>query len=132
MFGFPPVPRHIHINTNVLFTARQSALSKEILRMSKSYKYFTIPFESVPKDQALPYTAWFSSWSTTPVIGEPGMPPPVVIGVTENALLPAGAVELGTGSKDPPPPPPSLSAGGLTEYQASIINWLTGPRSADE
>lgn len=99
--------------------------------MSKAYKYFTIPFDRIPKDQALPYTAWFASWSTTPVIVEPGMNPPVVIGATENAL-PAGAVELGTGSKDPPPPPPSLSAGGMTEYQASITQWLDGPRSADE
>ncbi|HEX2689741.1 MAG TPA: hypothetical protein VHN14_24150 [Kofleriaceae bacterium] len=59
------------------------------------------------------------------------MAAPFVVGVTEEAL-PAGATALGTGSKDPPPPPPPLTAGGTSDYQASVDQWLLDTRNADE
>lgn len=99
--------------------------------MSKSYQYFRIPFNDLPKDQPPPYTVWFASWSTQPPVLEPGMPPPFVICVTENEL-PAGAVALGTGSKDPPPPPPALAPISVSDYQASVGQWLLDTRDADE
>jgi hypothetical protein len=99
--------------------------------MSKSYQYFSIPFDLVPKDQPLPYAVWFTTWSTRPPALEPGMAPPLVIGATENEL-PPGAIVLGVGSKDPPMPPPPLAAGGMTDYQESISLWLSLSRDADE
>lgn len=99
--------------------------------MSKVYQYFSIPFNRVPQDQPPAYTVWFASWSTKPPVLEPGMLPPVVMGVTDNEL-PAGAVALGAASKDPPPPPPPLSGGGISEYQTSISQWLDLTRDADE
>jgi hypothetical protein len=99
--------------------------------MDKIYQYFNIPFDLVPKDQVPPYTVWFATWSTKPPILEPGMAPPLVIGATANEL-PAGAVALGTGSKDPPPPPPSLATADVSNYQASVSQWLELTRDADE
>lgn len=99
--------------------------------MSKSYEYFSIPFDSVPKDQPPPYAVWFATWSTTPPIVEPGMAPPIVIGATDGGL-PAGAFALGTGSKDPPPPPPLLATIDLSGYQTTVRDWLELTRDADE
>lgn len=99
--------------------------------MDKIYQYFTIPFDSVPKDQSPPYTVWFANWSTTPPTLEPGMAAPLVIGATATDL-PTGAVALGTSSKDPPPPPPSLATSDLSDYQASLSQWLELTRDADE
>jgi len=120
------------INADELPTSRVSQFFPQgAFRMSKIYQYFNIPFDLVPKDQTLPYTVWFATWSTKPPILEPGMAPPVVMGVTENEL-PAGAVALGTASKDPPPPPPPLASGGISEYKTSISQWLELTRDADE
>jgi hypothetical protein len=99
--------------------------------MTKSYQYFNIPFDLIPKDQAVPYTVWYASWSTKPPVMEPGMAPPLVIGVTDSAL-PVGAIALGTGAKDPPPPPPPPAMIGIADYQASITTWLELTRDADE
>jgi hypothetical protein len=99
--------------------------------MSKIFQYFSIPFERVSTDQAPPYPVWFATWSTKPPILEPGMAPPLVVGVTDGAL-PAGAVALGVGGKDPPPPPPPMVAGDLADYQETIRRWLMTGRDADE
>lgn len=99
--------------------------------MSKSYQYFSIPFDLVPRNPPPAYTVWFASWSTTPPVLEPGMLAPIVMGVTD-AALPAGAVALGAASKDPPPPPPPLTGSGLSDYQASVSQWLELTRDADE
>ena len=99
--------------------------------MSKTYQYFSIPFDLVPKDQPPPYAVWFATWSTQPPALEPGMAAPFVVCATEDAL-PPGAVALGTGSKDPPPPPPPLVAGGTSAYQQSLSSWLDTTRDADE
>jgi hypothetical protein len=100
--------------------------------MSKNYQYFSIPFDLVPATQPPGYTAWFATWSTKPPTLEPGMSPPLVIGVTENEL-PSGATVLGIGSKDPPPPPPPIAPGdGTSGYPAALVQWLTLSRSADE
>jgi hypothetical protein len=99
--------------------------------MDKIYQYFNIPFDLVPKDPPPPYTVWFATWSTQPPVLEPGMAPPVAMGVTENEL-PAGAVALGAATKDPPPPPPPLDAVIMSDYQASLSQWLELTRDADE
>ena len=99
--------------------------------MSKSFQYFSIPFDLVPTDQLPPYIVWFASWSTKPPILEPGMTAPVVVGCTDSEL-PAGAIALGTASKDPPPPPPLLATTDLSAYQASVTTWLELTRDADE
>lgn len=99
--------------------------------MSKIYRYFSIPFDRVSTGQAPPYPVWFATWSTKPPILEPGMEPPLVIGVAE-ADLPDGATVLGTGGKDPPPPPPPMVPGGMAEYKAAIGRWLLNSRDADE
>ena len=96
------------------------------------YKYFTIPFESVPAKPT--YTVWFATWSTErPAVG-PGMAPPMVVGVTceAEAALPPGATVLATGSKDPPPPPPPLAALHLADYQELVEQSLMGDRGEDE
>jgi hypothetical protein len=98
--------------------------------MSKSYQYFSIPFDLVPKDQPPPYPVWFATWSTVPPVVEPGMPAPFVVGATEDAL-PEGAVVLGTADKDPPPPPPALTSTS-SDYQATLSTWLDTTRAADE
>ena len=54
--------------------------------------------------------------------------PPVVMGVTEDEL-PAGAVVLGTASKDPPPPPPPSPAASRNTRHVSRVAELT--RDAD-
>lgn len=95
--------------------------------MSQTYKYFMIPFASVPRDPA--YTVWFASWSAEWPTVEPGTYPPVVVGVTTDHL-PAGAVLLGAGSKDPPPCPPPLAAASMSDYQKSVSEWLELSRDA--
>jgi len=99
--------------------------------MSKSFQYFSIPFDRVPTDQPPSYTVWFATWSTKPPLLDPGMTAPLVIGCTDSEL-PAGAIALGTGSKDPPPPPPPPAAVGISDYQASVSTWLEATRDADE
>ncbi len=99
--------------------------------MSKSFQYFSIPFNSVQNTQLPACTMWFATWSTQPPAIEPGMAAPLVIGCTDSDL-PAEAVALGTGSKDPPPPPPPPAALNLSDYQASVSAWLEATRDADE
>jgi hypothetical protein len=100
--------------------------------MSSQNKYFVIPFENVPASPA--YTVWFSTWSKERPLVEPGMSPPLVVGVTAEAELPAGATLLGEGSKDPPPPPPPLGVAAFSqsEYQSSVSTWLELGRDEDE
>lgn len=98
--------------------------------MYSQNKYFVIPFENVPADPT--YTVWFSTWSRERPLVEPGMSPPLVVGVTADAELPTGATLLGDGSKDPPPPPPPLSAFSQSEYQSSVSTWLELGRDEDE
>jgi hypothetical protein len=98
--------------------------------MSKSYQYFSIPFDLVPKDQPPPYPLWFATWSTQPPVLEPGVPAPLVMGATDG-VLPDGASPLGTADKDPPPPPPALTS-TPTDYQTTLNNWLETTRAADE
>ena len=100
--------------------------------MSTDYKYFAIPFDKVAA--APSYTAWFATWSTEQPALEPGMSPPMVVGVTADGTLPAGAVLLGTISKDPVPPPPPPPPGVLDQsaYQQLFTAWLAGGRDADE
>lgn len=97
-----------------------------------TYKYFLIPFENVPTTPS--YTVWFATWSAVRPPREPNMNPPMVVGVTTMSTLPAGAVELGSGDKDPlpPPPPPPPSLAPLESYKKSVNLWLTGDRDADE
>jgi hypothetical protein len=97
--------------------------------MSKNYQYFRIPFDLVSNLLPAPHTLWYATWSTRPPVLEPGMTPPLVIGVTD-AEPPAGSVVLGVGSKDPPPPPPPLT--DTDDYQSSISLWLQATRAADE
>src|SRR5262245_13577478 len=89
-----------------------------------SYRYFSIPFENVPESPT--YTVWFATWTTARPALEPGITP-LVVGATFEDKLPANAVELGVGSKDPlpppPPPPPALKL-DLEDYQKSIDAWL--------
>jgi len=99
--------------------------------MSKTYQYFSIPFDSVLKNPLPSCTVWFASWSTTLPILDPGMATPIVVGCTDSEL-PSGAIALGTGSKDPPPPPPLLATTDLSAYQASVNAWLEATRDADE
>jgi len=100
--------------------------------MSKTYKYFKIPFELVSASQPPPYTVWYATWSTRPPVLEPGMAPPLVIGITDaEADAPDGAVVLGMTSKDPPPPPPPPAI-AMVDYQSSIGLWLESSRNADE
>ncbi|TMQ05960.1 MAG: hypothetical protein E6J91_39270 [Deltaproteobacteria bacterium] len=70
---------------------------------------------------------WFASWSTERPIVEPGTYPPLVVGVTTETQLPAGATLLASGGKDPPPPPPpppSLVNISMSDYEKSIAAWL--------
>lgn len=89
--------------------------------MSQNNQYFMIPFANLPKTPD--YTVWFASWSTERPYVEPGMYPPVVVGVTTGEL-PAGATPLGTSSKDPPPCLPPLAAVDMSDYQKSVTVWL--------
>jgi hypothetical protein len=89
-------------------------------------KYFVIPFDSVPNNPG--YTVWYASWSTQRPSLEPGMQPPVVVGVTSGDL-PAAATPLAAGGKDPPPPPPPLTA-NMSSYQSSISAWIQLGRDA--
>jgi len=95
-------------------------------------KYFLIAFEDVPADPC--YTTWFATWSTERPTVAPGMAPPLVVGVTSAAALPAGAVLLDAGGKDPPPPPPPLAASVVcqSDYQKLVGLWLAGDRDEDE
>jgi len=99
--------------------------------MSQSYKYFVIPFEDVPANPS--YTVWYATWSEKRPT-EPGKNQfPMVVGVTTEANLPAGAVLLGDGLKDPPPPPPpppSLTS-TPSDYLTSCSLWLSA-RDEDE
>ncbi len=97
--------------------------------MSSNYRYFEIPFENVPQDPT--YTVWYATWSTQRPVLEPGMNPPMVVGVTAESTLPAGATLLGDGSKDPPPPPPSLTL-SQSDYQKTVSDWLGIGRGEDE
>lgn len=96
------------------------------------YKYFTIPFECVPEDPS--YKVWFATWSTERPAVVPGVPPPLVVGVTPAEELPPGATLLSSGSKDPPPPPPPppLAAVSLTDYQQVVGQSLALDRGEDE
>ncbi|HWO18788.1 MAG TPA: hypothetical protein VNO30_08425 [Kofleriaceae bacterium] len=100
--------------------------------MSTDYKYFAIPLENVPS--APSYTAWYATWSKERPVLEPGMPPPMVVGVTADSTLPDGAILLGTTSKDPvpPPPPPPPAVLDQPAYQRSFTEWLASGRGADE
>ena len=100
--------------------------------MSSNHKYFVIPFENVPEKP--PYTVWFATWSRERPVVEPGTQPPMVVGVTAEETLPAGATLLGGGSKDPPPPPPPPPPSIVSQpaYQGLVDQWLSGDRGADE
>jgi hypothetical protein len=100
--------------------------------MAANQKYFTIPFEDVPANPS--YTVWFATWSRERPLLEPGMNPPLVVGVTSDSTLPAGAFLLGGGSKDPqpPPPPPPPMSFNPSDYQRSVSEWLEVGRDADE
>ena len=98
--------------------------------MSKIYQYFRIPYALVPTSQPPPYTVYYATWSTQPPVLEPGMAPPLVVGVTDSEI-PDGSIVLGMASKDPPPPPPPPAI-GIADFQSSISLWLQASRSADE
>jgi len=92
------------------------------------YKYFAIPFESVPASPT--YIVYYATWSRTPPDLEPGMRAPLVVGITTGAL-PTGATYLGEADKDPPPPPPPPSSSvSLSDYQQTIAVWLELGRDA--
>jgi hypothetical protein len=96
--------------------------------MTKSYQYFSIPFDLVPTNPP-GYTVWYASWSTTRPLVEPGMTPPFTVGVTSDEL-PPGATLLGVRSKDPPAPPPPLT--DLSSFQETMAQWFLISRDADE
>jgi hypothetical protein len=96
--------------------------------MSKSYQYFSIPFDLAPAVQP-GCTVWYATWSTTPPDLAPGMPRPFTVGVTSNDL-PPGANLLGTSIKDPPAPPPPLT--DPSRFQETMAQWLLIHRDADE
>ena len=100
--------------------------------MSSNLKYFEIPFDNVPEQPT--YTVWFATWSRERPLLEPGMNPPMVVGITAEDEIPAGAALIGISSKDPPPPPPPPppSGFGASEYQAAVRDWLAIDRSEDE
>ena len=98
--------------------------------MSKSYTYFSIPFESVPDDPK--YTVWFACWSQKRPVLEPGMNAPFVIGATTGPV-PMGGIEIGTSIKDPippPSPPPAPTDANRGEYQKSVREWIKLGRDA--
>src|SRR5262245_59900383 len=100
--------------------------------MGSNYKYFLIPFENVPATPT--YTVWFATWTRDRPVIEPGMNPPMVVGViADDKALPPGASRMGGGSKDPPPPPPPppRPSFGETGYQRAIDDWLTIGRGED-
>jgi hypothetical protein len=96
-----------------------------------SYQYFTIPYHLVPSDGSAPYTVWYATWTTKRPIVEPGMPPPIVTGATAGEL-PAGAIALAEGTKNPPPPPLAPTTIDLSSYKDSIRTWIEIIRDADE
>jgi hypothetical protein len=101
--------------------------------MSKTYTYFAIPFDKIPKPpQPTPYTVWFASWSlvkpqlgsNTRLTGGDTPPPPFVIGMTSEKLA-QGAMLIGKGPKNASPPPlPSPTITSATDYLASVRRWL--------
>lgn len=100
-----------------------------------SHKFFTIPFDKVPANLPSNCTIWYSMWTTVRPTELPlGARPPLVIGVTTEDQLPAGATTLEGGDKDPlPPPPPPLAAASpdyLRTYKRAFKGWLS--RSGDK
>jgi hypothetical protein len=99
--------------------------------MIQAYKYFMIPFASVPK--APPYTVWFvnssqpdASWSSDWPDTTLDASSTWVVGLTAGDVPPEATL-LGTATKDPPPPPLALSSmttTSLTDYQTSFKRWL--------
>ena len=94
--------------------------------MSQSYRYFLIPFTSVPQDP--PYTVWYATWSTErPAIAPDTTIVPWAIGVIADAELPNGAESMGDLTKDPPPPPPlmiSPTNAILSDYMKAFTQSL--------
>ena len=87
------------------------------------YKYFEIPFENVPATPT--YTVWYASWSKERPMLEPGMLPPVVIGMTTEDLPPkATLLAAARDVKNPPPPPPPLAVAGMDEFRQAFGIWL--------
>jgi len=93
-----------------------------------SYKFFTISFDQVPPSLPTTCTVWYSMWTTVrPSDLPPNARPPMVVGVTAEDKLPAGATLL-DGDKDPLPPPPPDLAVTSPEYEAAYLRsfktWL--------
>lgn len=100
--------------------------------MIQAYKYFMIPFASVPKTP--PYTVWFATWSNGQLSTSWSKDWPAttldpsstwVVGLTTGDL-PPDATLLGNATKDPPPPPLAVSSTttSLSAYQTDFKRWL--------
>lgn len=87
-------------------------------------KYFEVPFANVPAKPT--YTVWYASWSTERPVIEPGMLPPVVIGMTTGELPPnATLLAAPRDVKNPPPTPPPLAPTGMDEFRRAFGAWLS-------
>jgi hypothetical protein len=100
--------------------------------MIQAYRYFLIPFTSVPKTP--PYTVWFAtrssdlqstSWSKDRPATTQDPSSTWVVGLTSGDL-PPDATLLGTATKDPPPPPLAVlpTTTSLAAYQIDFKRWL--------
>ena len=97
--------------------------------MSDSYRYFTIPFPSVPASPV--YTVWFAvssagrpgvDWTTDRPLTDAAW----VVGATDMAELPDGAEVIGFSTKCIPPPFLNISpsTASLSALRAEIAQWL--------
>jgi hypothetical protein len=96
--------------------------------VSQTYKYFTVPFDSIPKDPKC--TVWYATWSTErPEVKAGSTVVPWVICATPNAEV-AAAMQgtlVGTVTKDPPLPPPlqlSPTNAALSDYLGALTDSL--------
>jgi len=98
--------------------------------MTPTYRYFMIPYTSVPMDP--PYTVWFATWTKDPTTATWSTERPDAaltasttwaVGVTAGDI-PAEGTLLGTATKDPPPPPMAITS--LNTGTALKYAWFAG------
>lgn len=97
--------------------------------MSDSYRYFIIPFPSVPVNPS--YAVWFALWSPDrPRVHWTTDRPPTgaawVVGATDEGELPDAAEVIGLSTKCLPPPPLDISpnTAGVSALRAELAAWL--------